>query len=223
MIEYKHVTSSRSLRLTVKVNRTGEVIVTSPPWVPSFVVKRFVEQHADWITTQLETRVKRAPNPSVVLLFGKEYVKKAQYAATAPLGVFIQGTSLICNTPEAAHTPTWHTSYDAKLLTFLKKTARVYLTHRVKQYAEMMGVSYGTVTLREQDTRWGSCSSQGNLNFNWRLVHAAPDHIDYVVIHELAHRVHMDHSARFWSLVEQYCPDYRIHRLWFKRFGGTLY
>ncbi len=223
MIEYKHVTSSRSLRLTVKVNRIGEVVVTSPPWVPSFIVKRFVEQHTEWITGQLQSRAARAPNQLSVLIFGKEYDKKAQYDSQAPLGVFIQGSSLICNMPEATHDQTWQKAYDNKITSFLKKTARVYLMHRVKQYAEVMHVSYGTITLREQDTRWGSCSSQGNLNFNWRLVHASPDHIDYVVIHELAHRIHMNHSTRFWSLVEQYCPDYLMHRLWFKRFGGTLY
>lgn len=87
---------------------------------------------------------------------------------------------------------------------------------RIAYYAEIMGVTYGRVTLREQKTRWGSCSSNGNLNFNWKLVLMPREILDYVVVHELAHRIEMNHSERFWKIVEDVLPDYREHRKWLK-------
>ncbi|MCC8045095.1 MAG: M48 family metallopeptidase [Clostridiales bacterium] len=83
---------------------------------------------------------------------------------------------------------------------------------RVAYYAARMGVTYGRITIREQKTRWGSCSSAGNLNFNWKLMLLPPELLDYVVVHELAHRKEMNHSPQFWAIVEKEMPDYRERR-----------
>ena len=79
-------------------------------------------------------------------------------------------------------------------------------------YAARMGVSYGRITVRDQRSRWGSCSSKGNLNFNYRLYYLPEELLDYIVIHELAHRLHMDHSPAFWAEVAKLCPDYKKRR-----------
>ncbi len=83
---------------------------------------------------------------------------------------------------------------------------------RVSYYSKIMGVTVGRITIRNQKTRWGSCSSKGNLNFNYQLYYLPEELLDYVVIHELAHRRHMNHSADFWAEVETYCPDYKERR-----------
>ena len=82
----------------------------------------------------------------------------------------------------------------------------------VEYYAKMMGVTYGRITIREQKTRWGSCSSKGNLNFNWKIVMMPREVLEYVVVHELAHRIEMNHSPAFWQIVENVLPDYKERR-----------
>jgi len=91
---------------------------------------------------------------------------------------------------------------------------------KIAFWAAKMNVTYGRVTIRDQKTRWGSCSSQGNLNFNWRLLLMPEDVMEYVVVHELAHRREMNHSAAFWNIVEIYLPDYRTRRQWLKENGN---
>ena len=86
------------------------------------------------------------------------------------------------------------------------------IVSRVQHYCRIMGVSVGRITIRNQKSRWGSCSSKGNLNFNYQLYYLPDELLDYVVINELAHRTHMNHSKEFWAEVEKYCPDYRQRR-----------
>ncbi|MCI8797136.1 MAG: M48 family metallopeptidase [Dorea sp.] len=92
------------------------------------------------------------------------------------------------------------------------KKALKLIPERVEYFAGLMGVSYGRITIREQKTRWGSCSCKGNLNFNWKLMLMPPEILDYVVVHELAHRKEMNHSRDFWKIVEQVLPDYQERR-----------
>lgn len=103
-----------------------------------------------------------------------------------------------------------------------KKEAKRQIRERIAYYAELMGVSYGRVAVREQKTRWGSCSAAGNLNFNWKLILMPPEILDYVVVHELAHRKEPNHSKAFWSVVEQILPDYKERRRWLKTEGALF-
>ena len=90
-----------------------------------------------------------------------------------------------------------------------RQRAAEVIKARCRYFAPIMGVSYGTITIREQKTRWGSCSAKENLNFNWKLVMMPPEILDYVVVHELAHRIQMNHSAAFWAEVGKILPDYK--------------
>lgn len=93
---------------------------------------------------------------------------------------------------------------------------------RVEKYAEIIGVTYGRITIRNQKTRWGSCSQKGNLNFNCLLMLAPEEIRDYVVIHELCHRKEMNHSAKFWEEVKKVCPKYKEYERWLKNEGRVI-
>lgn len=101
-----------------------------------------------------------------------------------------------------------------------KKLAKRVLAEKCRRFAQQMGVTYGMISVREQKTRWGSCSTKGNLNFNWKLVLMPEEILDYVVVHELAHRLEMNHSPAFWAQVGYVIPDYRERRAWLKAHGA---
>ena len=100
--------------------------------------------------------------------------------------------------------------------------AKEYFPKRVEHYIQATGGSYERIVVRDQKTRWGSCSGRGTLSFNWRLMLAPPAILDYVVVHELCHLTYMDHSAAFWAKVESVYPDYRTARSWLKEHGHEL-
>ena len=104
----------------------------------------------------------------------------------------------------------------------MKDEAKRVIPDRVKYYAGIMGVTFGKITIKNPKTRWGSCSSKGNLNFNCLLM-LTPDKVrDYVVIHELCHLKQMNHSKMFWAEVEKVMPDYKVYRQWLSRNGNML-
>lgn len=103
------------------------------------------------------------------------------------------------------------------------KIARDIITQKTSYYANIMNVTYGRISIREQKTRWGSCSSKGNLNFNWRLIFAPEEVLNYIVVHELAHRIEMNHSAAFYSVVKSILPDYKKQQNWLRENGHSLW
>ncbi|MCR5585697.1 MAG: M48 family metallopeptidase [Lachnospiraceae bacterium] len=108
---------------------------------------------------------------------------------------------------------------DEEIRNLIRK-AKTVIPEKVAYYAECMGVNWGTISVRRQSTIWGSCSMKGNLSFNCLLMLMPESVLDYVIVHELAHRIQMNHSKIFWAEVEKVIPDYRKRRDWLKREGG---
>lgn len=113
-------------------------------------------------------------------------------------------------------------AYRMAAVGWLREYARTELAKKVMIFGEQMKVSVNRIVIKEQKTRWGSCSSKGNLNFNWKLVLMPERIMDYVVVHELAHRKQMNHSPAFWREVEAVLPDYRERRQWLREHEGEF-
>lgn len=122
------------------------------------------------------------------------------------------------NRPVSDLTDVQRTALEQRYIT----AAKEYFPKRVDYFIQFTGGSYNRITIRDQKTRWGSCSAKGTLSFNWRLMLAPPAILDYVVVHELCHLSYMNHSAAFWKKVESVYPDYRTARKWLKDHGNEL-
>ncbi len=104
----------------------------------------------------------------------------------------------------------------------LFEQAKLVIPKRVEMYAGQLGLNYGRITIRNQRTRWGSCSSKGNLNFNVALMRVPLEVMDYVIVHELCHLIEMNHSSRFWGEVAKVLPDYKTQVMWLKTNGEAV-
>lgn len=116
-------------------------------------------------------------------------------------------------------TPTLFATGDEK---WYRAEAKSYIEARLREYSLEFGFTYNRVSIRSARSRWGSCSSKQNLSFNWKLIKAPQDVVDYVILHELVHTEIMDHSKRFWSRVAEVCPRYKEHKAWLKTYGHNL-
>lgn len=103
-----------------------------------------------------------------------------------------------------------------------REAARLRFESRVSHFHPLTGGHFTSITVRDQRSRWGSCSSRGTLSFNYRLIFAPPVILDYVVVHELCHLTHMNHSRDFWNMVEKIMPEYKIYRQWLRDHGQEL-
>ncbi len=117
-----------------------------------------------------------------------------------------------------------HTDADmrAALIRWYRGEARRILTEKSKSFAAVMGLKFNKIFIKDQKTRWGSCSSLGNLNYNFRLVMGPHEIMDYLVVHELCHLVHPNHSRGYWDMVSQYFPRHKEARKWLKEHGSSL-
>lgn len=219
MREIVYKQNSRSKSIKISVDGAGRILVSYPRFTPKFVVSKFVQSQENWIENALSkiTDKKQYSNDEKsVNIFGKKYQKNLLDNLAFPYGVTIGDNIVNINLHGA------NKKHHDLLDRFLKNTAEKYIVPRTHQLAKKMDLSFKNISLRQQKTRWGSCSSKKNLNFNWRLVHYLPNIIDYVIIHELAHLVHMNHSKDFWDLVRKYDPEYLKHRGFLKRCGMSL-
>ncbi len=152
---------------------------------------------------------------SRVLFRGKEYPVRVVADGNPRSKVRLEGGEALVLVPRAAPREV-RKALDA----WYKAEATVVIKQSVWRMSRRLGLTYNSIMIRNQRTRWGSCSSLGNLSFNFKLASAPQEVIDYVVLHELMHLKEPNHSKRFWSLVEAQCPEYRRHRLWLKQVEG---
>ena len=214
---------SRRRTVGIHVTKDGKVEVRAPYGTPESTVRRIVSEKEDWIRKTVTRIVDESVSDSapagryfngalfplhggVAELMLRE-AEGSDESITVALHPDIRRTILSvrgCNlTPERVQ---------AAIDAWGRKYAKAYLAARVEKYAHRMGITYNRLTIRETRTRWGSCSSEGNLNLHWKLILLSERLSDYVVVHELCHRVEMNHSKDFWALVGAVLPDYKDRR-----------
>jgi predicted metal-dependent hydrolase len=176
--------SRRARRMALRVFPGGRVEVVVPPGVGIPAVERFVSQHREWAERRAREFALLAPDAASVVDTG-EGVLQLRLARDG------------------------HAEVSRVLLRWLAGVAVVELGARLDEAARDTGIDYSRMLLRRQRTRWGSCSSTGSISLNLCLAFQAPDVVRYLLIHELCHRRHMNHSARFWRLVGTFEPDWK--------------
>lgn len=222
-VPYSVVHSRRARRLRVSV-KEGRVTVTLPQGVKVGEAERLLQQHAAWLLKHLDAPARRKKPVQtlpvdVILLHGEAHRIEVieEPGRLARLRVEEKAGRLLVRVPAGMREPPRRL-----VVPWLKAQARASIEAAVKRQAARMGVTYKTISIRDQRTRWGSCSNQGSLSFNWRLVMAPPAVLEYVVVHELAHRKQQNHSKAFWQVVAQYDPDYKAARAWLRANSSLL-
>jgi len=217
----------RSVRRDVlfKALPEGEIRVYAPSWmrlkdIDDMVRGKIPELRAMHKRLDQELALNRLNHPvsdgSRVCVEGKGLNLRLQKAGR--IHAQIGGEDMILSLPR----PESEEHVRAAIRQTLSQRALTRVRERLSHYAPLIGVEFGRVAIRDQKSRWGSCSAKHNLNFNWKLIMAPPEALDYVVIHELCHLIEFNHSKRFWSLVESQMPEYEVWKKWLKAHGSEL-
>lgn len=199
VIPYTLVKSSRRRSISIQIGAGGKMTVRTPYFLSKEMIERFLWEKQDWIY--------------------KHYIEAVRKAAES--GGYGFGSGVDGSGDGDLRAPI-RANEDPALVNKHKKYARKIFEARVAYFQQFTGGEYTSITIRDQKTRWGSCSGRGTLSFNWRLILAPPEILDYVVVHELCHLTHMNHSKEFWGLVSKVLPDYKVRRKWLKENGHTL-
>ncbi len=204
--------SRRARRLTVRVFHSGRVEVVVPSRTSRMIVERFIERHRTWIERKRAEARKHAsppePFPPATLEFGGTGESWRLHVAggTGRLRLKVVAPGLLSLRGNCSRTPAPSRTFCAAGSCVRAAEA---LAPLLEACAQEMELPYRRLAVRRQRTRWGSCSTRGTISLNCCLLFQRPEVVRYLLVHELAHVRHMNHSARFWDLVARYCPDCR--------------
>lgn len=224
-IEFE-VTYSKRKTITILVEASGKVSVRAPHNLTQEMVVNRVKGKAKWIIKKLNEVKDIQPLPAekefisgeLFMYLGSSYplLLDIDEELTKPI-VRLLGGRFIVQTPDC----------DKKIISdamecWHRSKAREQISERIEYYKPWINAKPNKVTIKKQKKRWGSCSSRGNLNFNWRIIMAPAEVIDYVVVHEMCHLVYLNHSRNFWELVASILPDYKDRKGWLRKNGAIL-
>lgn len=219
-VRYSIRRSARARRMSLRVLPGAGLEVVLPRGFSLREASTLVRRNQGWVLRALD-RLKLADDARVELANGASLpfvgetltllVKNGATRNSTRRQGDLLTVSLTAGTPPAAAVEAWYRS-QAKRLT----------GERAAIHAATLGVEFGRIAIKDTRSRWGSCSSKGNLNFSWRLLLAPQAVLDYVVAHEVAHLKEMNHSPAFWAHVATLCPDFNTHRAWLRKHGRDL-
>ena len=233
-----HIIRSKRKTVCMSVNKDGSVTVKAPLRYPTDKeISDFVEQKIDWILKRRAIQedredmrlVRRFETDYSFPYLGEERLVEMQRGKKNEFSY--ENGKIVIKTPfygalendyEAEENKVAIEKLQNDLKKWYKKQATDYITKRVEYYKDIVGVTVNSVSIKSRKSQWGSCDSNGDVTFSWRLVMARPEAIDYVVIHELCHRKHMDHSREFWNQVQKYMPDFKMQKQWLEENSVNL-
>jgi predicted metal-dependent hydrolase len=208
-------------RYTLRIHSvTREVVLTMPPRGSLKQAREFALKHGAWIAARLQRLPDAAPfaHGALLPLRGVEHriVHRPGARGTVWVETGDDGASLLCVAGAAPHIP-------RRIRDFLKREAKRDLEAASRLAAQALGVTIRRVSIRDQSSRWGSCSTTGVLSYSWRLILAPPFVLDYLAAHEAAHLIEMNHSRAFWRQVERICPHMTRAKTWLDAHGTALH
>ena len=228
-VEYQIIKSNRK---TIELNINQEKIITIkvPHNCSKEYVLKFLKEKEAWIISRVEAidkihsnRKDREFNEGETLFYlGKEITLRVELGLQSKVAARFDGESFKLVLPNFLKDEERRKACKEIVVGLYKKIAKSVLKERTIHYSKIIGVHVNKVFIKEQKTLWGSCSSMNNINYNWKLVMAPLEVLDYVVIHELCHIIHRNHSKQFWQEVEKYMPDYKESIVWLKENGKKL-
>jgi len=218
------IRSKRARNIRLQINSDGQFSLIAPRLMPQFAIKSFLVKHTSWIKKQwikIEKQKTLRPkfnyqNGDIFYYFGEQVNLMVSPSDKKRTAIKIRGSSIIINLHHSISKSDGVKTIKQIIENFYKKKAEEVIHDRLQFFNEHYNFKYNRVTLRNQKSRWGSCSYLKNLNFNWRLIMAPIEVIDYVVVHELCHLKEMNHSQRYWDLVTEVIPNYKEVRKWLK-------
>lgn len=206
--------------MEVQISRSGKIRVLCPPYTTEDCIQKLLKEKRLWLQKHLHkascVQGLRYKTGDRLKILGEDMVLELVYRSGPPLVTQDAHTIRVYGVSKNPKT------VRASIESWCKTEARRLFEVHTSAYAKAMGVQYHRIAVKDQKTRWGSCSSKGNLNFNWRLILAPENILKYVVAHECAHLRHMDHSKAFWDLVLVFDPEARTHRKWLRENGHLL-
>jgi predicted metal-dependent hydrolase len=215
-VQFKRHAQARRLVLRLSPDGTT-VVVTVPPRVSRTEALSFAEKSRDWVEKRLKAHgdgIALAPGNTIPL---RGVPHEIRHVPARRGTVAVDATeSLIVVPGDLPHLP-------RRLVDWMKTAARADLQLASRKYASLMDVAFKRITIRDQRSRWGSCSAGGELSYSWRLILTPPHVLDYVAAHEVAHLKHMNHGPRFWRLVLTHCPDAAAAKRWLKTHGHSVH
>ncbi len=220
IVEYTLISSQNRSNVLLQALPERKVRLYAPKGARLRDLDRLVSDRLDWIDEmhrRLDEEARSSPEKPLesVLIEGVRTVLVVQKSERDEIA--LSDGRLFVSSRD-----TGDAAVSALVRKWLAGKALQKISEALKAYSDDFAGGYGRVTIREQKTRWGSCSSKRNLNFNWKLIMAPPQALTYVVIHELCHLRDFNHSKKFWSEVEKRMPDYEIWRKWLKAHGKEL-
>ncbi len=224
-VPYRLERSARSSRMRIVAETIAGIRLLLPIRASERDGERFLESNAEWVYAEWKRIAKAREKQShlfepfleknSIVYLGKKYQLVIDVGKRVLPPVVVEDDVIVvqCVKAELA---------EKILERWYRQQAKAVISGSLEFYRAKMNLQYNELTIKDQKTRWGSCSSQGNLNFSWRLILAPKDVLDYVVVHELAHLVEMNHSSRFWHVVETHFADHKKQVKWLRENGVGL-